>query len=103
MDDKTGSATEADVIAAVASTIQQMRIAKGEDRRLESAYPHVSVLSADNYFGARFNDDILRVAILRSSQAAELEQWDGGKEEERRARSAVFCTERRTGKFFCSN
>lgn len=90
MVDETGSATEADVVAAVAAAIQQLRIAGKEEKRLDSAYPHVSVLDTENYFGKRFNDDILRIAMLRSATAAELERWDGRKEEERRTLVSQF-------------
>jgi len=90
IDDEKGSATEADVMAAVAAAVQQMRIAKKEEKRLDSAYPHVSVLDTENYFGKRFNDDILRIAILRSATRGELERWDGRLEEERRALVSQF-------------
>src|SRR5882724_4783013 len=56
--------SEADVLAAVASAVQHMRITKDENQRLEAAYPHVSLLNDDNYFADRFNDDVLRLAIL---------------------------------------
>jgi hypothetical protein len=83
IDTDTGPATEADVVASVAAALQQMRIMKSEDKRLEVTYPHVSVLDSENYFGMRFNDDLLRFAILRSAKAPELERWDGSAEENR--------------------
>jgi hypothetical protein len=88
--DVDGSATEADVIAAVAAAIQQMRTTPDEEKRLESTYPHVSVLNPRDYFGNRFNDDILRIAILRSATAAELERWTDTAEERRRDLVADF-------------
>lgn len=90
IDVKTGPATEADVIASVAAALQQMRITKNEDNRLEVTYPHVSVLDTENYFGTRFNDDLLRLAIVRTAKAPELERWDGTAEEHRRAKVQEF-------------
>ena len=71
-------------MAAVAAAIQQMRIWGEEKMRLDAAYPHVSVLDTRNYLGARFNDDVLRLAILRAATPAELEHWSDRREENRR-------------------
>ncbi|WP_148210218.1 hypothetical protein [Candidatus Korobacter versatilis] len=76
--------TEADVLGSIAAALQQMRIASDETRRLEVNYPHMSLLHHDNYFGQRFNDDILRLGILRCAFPEELERLDGSEEEHRR-------------------
>jgi hypothetical protein len=86
-----GPATEADVIAAVGAALQRMRTTTSEhEERLESGYPHVSVLDPENYFGFRFNDDLLRLAIIRSANVSELERWVTVKEEERRKKVREF-------------
>jgi hypothetical protein len=88
-----GPCTEAGVIAAVAAAIQQMRIAKSDESRLEATYPHVTVISPENYFGSRFNDDLLRLAILRSARGIELELWNDPDEERRREMIPYFLYE----------
>jgi hypothetical protein len=64
------NATDADVIACVAAALQQMRT--WDDARLESTYPHTTVLGANNFFGNRFNDTILKLAIVRCAGRSEL-------------------------------
>jgi hypothetical protein len=87
----SGPATEADVIAAVGAALQRMRTTTSDhEERLESGYPHVSILDPENYFGFRFNDDLLRLAILRSANVAELERWVTAREEERRKKVKEF-------------
>ena len=91
------NATTADAIAAVAAAIQQMRVREGlpqnntDTQKLEAEYPHVSVIDTDNYFGTtRFNDLLLRLAILRSAKRNELERWEDPKEAERRQKVREF-------------
>lgn len=76
-------ATEADVFAAVASALQQMRTWT-DKQRLEAHYPHVTVLDTSDYLGNTFYESVLRVAILRAATRAELERWKDDKERERR-------------------
>lgn len=83
VDVEDGPAAEADVIAAVAAAIQRMRTAT-EEERLALSYPHVSVLDPTNYFGTKFNDDLLRLAMIRTAKAEELERWESNAEETRR-------------------
>jgi hypothetical protein len=73
--------TDADVIASVGAALQQMRT-WNKPRRLEGRYPHVMVVNPANYLGEspRFNDDILRLAILRVAKREELERWDSREE-----------------------
>jgi len=75
-------ATQADVIAAVAAALQRMRISSGANR-LETAYPHITVIDSDDYFKT-FNDVILQLAILRAAHRRELERWSDGDEERHR-------------------
>jgi hypothetical protein len=58
------------VVAAVASAIQEMRTSM--PKRLESRTPFFSVVDPLMYLGGRFNDAILKAAILRSSRRSEL-------------------------------
>lgn len=77
-------AAEADVVASVAGAIQRMRTSK-EANRLSSDYPQPRILSPKNYLGPspRYNDLILRMAVLRSARSSELVRWDDGDEKER--------------------
>lgn len=52
--------------------------------RLESTYPHVTVIDSADYFGETFNDAVLRLAIIRAANRAELERWKDRAEEARR-------------------
>ena len=87
--------TDADVIASVVAALQQMRT-WNKPKRLESIYPHAVVVSPANYLGAsaRFNDDILRIAILRMAKREELQRWEGREESKRRNSVAVQLLER---------
>jgi hypothetical protein len=78
------SATDADVVASVAAVLQHMRTAHPDGQRLEATYPHVSVLQQAEYLSDKFNDDILRFAILRSAYRDELERWRFKEELDRR-------------------
>lgn len=92
--------SEATVIAAVAAAIQQMRISGSDEMRLEATYPHVTVLSPENYFGSRFNDDLLRLAVLRSARSTELELWNNSEEEGRRESVRHFLYEHENSETF---
>lgn len=65
--------SQSDVLAAVFSTLQAFR--NGSDERLDPEYPYATILSRANYLGERFNDIILRCAILRGAHAEELCYW----------------------------
>ena len=69
---------EADVIAAVAGAIQNMRYNTEEECRLINNFQQPRVLSPENYSGPepRFNDQILQLAVLRSTLPKELRRWD---------------------------
>ncbi len=79
------NATEADVVASVAGAIQRMRTDPKETRRLSTDFPQPRLLSPSNYLGPspRYNDLILRMAVLRSARRSELRRWDDGDETER--------------------
>ena len=79
------NASDADVIAAVAAALQQMRAGK-DGERLEATYPHATVIDHNEYLGdsPTFNDAILRLAILRAAKRNELERWGEDLETERR-------------------
>ena len=70
--------TEADVVASVAGAIQRMRTDPKEASRLSADFPQPRLLSPNNYLGPspRYNDPILRMAILRSARPAELRRWE---------------------------
>lgn len=78
-------ATEADVVASVAGAIQRMRTDSEETRRLRADFPQPRLLSPSNYLGPspRFNEPILRMAVLRSTRRSELRRWDDGDEAQR--------------------
>ncbi|MGH9800631.1 MAG: hypothetical protein ACRD82_09725, partial [Blastocatellia bacterium] len=76
--------TEADVIVAVAAALQQMRNSKDEKNKLETAYPHITVIDSEDYLGDTFSDNILRLAIIRVAKRSELERWRHVDEEHRR-------------------
>jgi hypothetical protein len=88
------SATDADVVASVAAVLQHMRTARSEGQRLEATYPHVSVLGQAEYLSDKFNDDILRFAILRSAYRDELERWTFKEESDRRDEVTRFLSSR---------
>ncbi len=78
-------ATEADVVASVAGAIQKMRTDRDDRYRLHADLPQPRILSPRNFLGPapRFNDAILRLAILRSTRPSELRRWEDGDEAER--------------------
>jgi hypothetical protein len=90
-------ASEAEVFAAVASTIQRMRTDADPHRRLASCeYPIVSVIDPRDPLGNTFSESIIRAAIIRASKRVELERI---KAEDERARTnmvkqIIFDTER---------
>lgn len=61
---------EAAVFAAVASALQEMRTRK--ERALESRFPFPTIVDPKMYLSGRFNDAILKAAILRASSQDEL-------------------------------
>ena len=77
--------SEADVIAAVAGAIQNMRYNTDEECRLINNFQQPRVLSPENYSGPepRFNDQILQLAVLRSTLPKELRRWDADDEKHR--------------------
>jgi len=79
--------SEADVVASVASAIQRMRVDPMEENRLSSEYPLPRILSPKNYLGEspRFNEAILKMAVLRSTRPSELRRWDDKDECDRTA------------------
>ncbi|MCH7915732.1 MAG: hypothetical protein IH856_22305 [Deltaproteobacteria bacterium] len=86
------NASDADIVAAVASTLQRMRT-QGKGNRLEYLYPHATVIDPDDYFKS-FNDVILSFAILRSAIPRELERWKDSHERERRSGVTEFLQSR---------
>ena len=78
-------ATEADVVASVAGAVQKMRTESSEASRLHAVFPNPRILSPDNYLGPspRYNDTILRMAMLRVALPSELTRWDDGDEAQR--------------------
>ena len=78
-------ATEADVVASVAGTIQKMRTDRDERYRLHADLPQPRILSPRNFLGPspRYNDSILGLAMLRSTRPSELRRWEDGDEAER--------------------
>ena len=75
-------ALEADVVASVAGAIQRMRTAVDEARILRNDYPQPRIVSPSNFLGPspRYNDAILRMAVLRVARPAELMRWDDAEE-----------------------
>ena len=75
-------ATEADVVASVAGTIQRMRTDPDGGRRLHADFPQPRMLSPKNFLGPspRYNDPILGLAIMRSAHPSELRRWEDGDE-----------------------
>lgn len=78
-------AAEADIVASVAGALQRMRTDPKETRRLSADFPQPRLLSPSNYLGPspRYNDLILRMAVLRSAHRSELRRWDDGDETKR--------------------
>lgn len=79
-------ATEADVFAAAASALEEMRTNPSNPDHLALTYPEIPVLHIDNYLGAQFNDSVIRAAILRASFRPELECPDARSEDQRHER-----------------
>lgn len=75
-------AVEADVVASVAGAIQRMRTAVDEADVLRNDYPQPRIVSPNNFLGPspRYNDAILRMAVLRVTRPAELRRWDDADE-----------------------
>jgi hypothetical protein len=84
MDDT--NALESDVISAVAAALHHLRSIPNTGNRLGSAYPFPTLVGIDDHLGQKFNDMLLRLAIIRSSQRKELTRWDDSEEERRRER-----------------
>lgn len=90
-------ASEAEVFAAVASTIQRMRTHADPQRRLASCeYPIISVIDPRDSLGNTFSESIIRAAIVRASKRVELERV---RAEDERARTnlvkqIIFDTEK---------
>jgi len=76
-------ANDAEVFAAVASALQDMRTNLQNPDHLTLTYPEIPVLSVENYFGAHFNDSVIRASILRAAIRPELERPHAEGEEER--------------------
>ena len=69
---------ESDVMVSVAGAIQRMRVEGEEARRLRPIFPGPTILSPNNFLGPspRFNDAILKMAILRAAQTSEVTRWE---------------------------
>jgi hypothetical protein len=67
---KRDGTREAAIFAAVASALQEMRTRT--NRKLESRFPLSTVIDPRMYLGGRFNDAVLKAAILRASHGHEL-------------------------------
>lgn len=80
-------ATHADVFAAVASALQEMRTNPNNPDYLTFAFPERSVLCPEHYLGEHFNDSIIRAAVLRAARRAELERPLALREKERQTRT----------------
>ena len=78
-------AAEADIVSSVAGAIQRMRTNPKETHRLSADFPQPRLLSPNNYLGPspRYNDLILKMAVLRSARRPELRRWDDEDEAER--------------------
>jgi len=83
----SANATQADVFAAVASSIQFLRSVGNNGSKLGVSFPNANVLDPRLYLHHIFSDLILRTAIIRMSLRAELETWT---DEGRRWREAAF-------------
>ena len=75
-------ATEADIAASVAGAIQRMRTEPEDGQRLKADFLQPRVLDPHNFLGPdpRYNDLVLRMAVLRSALPSELRRWDDGEE-----------------------
>jgi len=85
-------ASEAEVFAAVASALQEMRTNPKSPDYLGLAYPEVPVVSLENYLGGHFNDSVIRASILRAATRSELERPHAHGEGERHDRMAEIVT-----------
>jgi hypothetical protein len=69
------TASEADVVPAVAATLQVLRTFENKQRRLETFFPTATIINPRDYLGTKFNDPLLRCAIVRACYRYELECW----------------------------
>ena len=89
-------ASEADVMASVAASLQQMRSSDSAAERLEANYPVSTVLDSGDYLGTRFSDLVLQLAIMRGAYRPELMRWDDRREQWRRQRGQDMLLEDQT-------
>lgn len=75
--------TEADLFAAVASTVQRMRTTGDPQRKLALEYPFVTLVDPTDYLGNTFSDSIIRAGIIRAAMRSEIERLRGEDEKQR--------------------
>lgn len=75
--------TEADLFAAIASTVQRMRTIDDSQRKLALEYPFVTLIDPTDYLGNTFSDSIIRAGIIRAAMRSEIERLRGEDEKQR--------------------